>query len=471
MGILAVMTFGLLTAFSCNEKSPQQSTTSAVDTTVKTIAFVNGISAQNKGTHTGQSVLKGKVTAPLTGKIYLWETSGKNVFKTDSTKIENGLFVFSKKDREEGIYMIGLNDNNMSPVIIQPNEQVCEIGFSNARLEGSLYATASKENECLAKYLPQETALLKAIKDAKVAGAKSASMKVQFDQQASQKEAELLKLQSDLIAQYPGTFAAKLLTWKQEPWKTDIKKYWDNIEFTDESVIRTKVLSDRIESFMRSFSKGEESGFINCVAQVVEKAKVNDRVLEFSLNQMLVGFYESGLENICSFIIDNYINGDACGDADLSNVIKNTAESIQNLSVGKTPPNIKLTGLDGSAIDLFKMAAVKKYTLVMFWSSWCEHCKGEAPEVKACYDSWKSKGFEILGVSIDNNKQAWQKAVTERGFTFPQVCGMNSYQSPVAKDYRITKTPAFYLLDNTGKIVLKPKGIREVQQYLATNLK
>lgn len=471
MGIWAVITLGLFTAVSCGDKSPQKSTIITADTTSKTIALVDGVNDQNRGAHSGITEIKGKVNTPQNGKIFLWETSGKNVFKTDSTKIENGLFGFSKKERQEGIYMIGLNENNMSPVIIHPNEAVCEIGFSSAKLEGSMYAIASKENECLAKYLPQETALLKAIKDAKVAGAKSGSMKVQFEQQASQKEAELLKLQSDLIAQYPGTFVAKLLTWKQEPWKSDIKKYWDNIDFTDESVIRTKVLSDRIESFMRTFSKGEESGFINCVAQVVEKAKVNDRVLEFALNQMLVGFYESGLENICTFIIDNYINGDACGDADLSNVIKNTAESIQNLSIGKTPPNIRLTSLDGNAIDLFRLAAGKKYTLVMFWSSWCEHCKGEAPEVKACYDSWKSKGFEILGVSIDNNKQAWQKAVTERGFTFPQVCGMNSYQSPVAKDYRITKTPAFYLLDNTGKIVLKPKGIREVQQYLAANLK
>jgi thiol-disulfide isomerase/thioredoxin len=222
---------------------------------------------------------------------------------------------------------------------------------------------------------------------------------------------------------------------------------------------------------MRSFSKGEESGFINCVSTVAEKTKVNDRVLEFSLNQMLVGFYESNMENMCMHIIDNYINGESCGDSDLSNVIKTTASSIKNLSVGNTPPNIQLTTSTGSKYDLYKTAASNKYTLVMFWSSWCEHCKGEAPEVKACYDQWKAKGFDIVGVSIDKNKQAWTNALTERGFTFPQVCGMNEYQSPVAKDYRVSKTPTFYLLDKEQKIVLKPKGIREVQTFLAANLK
>jgi hypothetical protein len=85
--------------------------------------------------------------------------------------------------------------------------------------------------------------------------------------------------------------------------------------------------------------------------------------------------------------------------------------------------------------------------------------------------SKNAKGFEIAGVSIDRNKAPWEAAVKDRGFTFPQMCGMNEYQSPVAKDYRITRTPTFFLLDKDRKIVLKPKGIGEVQAYLLTNLK
>jgi len=165
------------------------------------------------------------------------------------------------------------------------------------------------------------------------------------------------------------------------------------------------------------------------------------------------------------------VNGDACGDADLSNVIKSTAESIQNLSIGKTPPNFSMLGVDNKNFDLYTTAAKNKYTLVMFWSSWCEHCKGEAPEVKACYTQWHDKGFEIVGVSIDKQKVVWENAVKERGFTFPNVCGMKEYQSPVAKDYRVTRTPTFFLIDGNKKIVLKPKGIRDVQTFLSKNLK
>ena len=471
MNMIATIVAAAMAFTSCdNAKSSVPSGTAKPDS-LAAVTLVNGITEANMGSKTGPVELKGQLIQPQSGKIYLWESQGKNTNKIDSTQINAGKFSFGNKEYEQGFYLVGLNDKNMCAIILNPSEPVCEIGFKGGILEQSLYAVNSKENEGWAKYFAKEGALLKAIKDAKVGGAKNPGMKTQFDEQASLKEQELLNLQKSLIEEYPGTHLAKILTWKQEPNKTDITKYWDNIDFKDESIIRSKVLSDRIESFMRTFSKGEESGFYNCIATVADKAKVNSRVLEFTLNQMLVGFYESNMENICTYIIDNYVNGDACGDADLSNVIKNTAESIANLGVGKTPPNISMAALGGGTFDLYKTCTANKYTLIMFWSSWCEHCKGEAPEVKACYDQWHGKGFEIVGVSIDRNKAPWEAAVKDRGFTFPQVCGMNEYQSPVAKDYRITRTPTFFLLDKDHNIVLKPKGIREVQSYLSANLK
>jgi peroxiredoxin len=419
----------------------------------------------------GKIVLSGYLTAMKSGRIYIYESFGRNVSKLDSTVIANGQFVFPEREYDLGIYMVGLSENNICPVILNPIEPIVELQFGTAKLEMSMTAKTSRENEGWSRYMQQEPILLKAIKDARVAGAKSPDKKAEFDATVVAKEKELLALQNKLIGEYSGTQLAKLLQWKQEPNKTDINKYFDNVDFGDVSIIRSKVLSDRIENFMRSFSKGTESGFYSCISVVVERAKVNDAVLDFALNQMLVGFYESNMETVCMYIIDNFINGDACGDADLSNVVKSTAESIQRISVGHTPPNIVMQGSNGESIDLMAMAAKKKYTLVLFWSSFCEHCKGEAPEVKACYDAWSKKGFEILGVSIDRSPDAWKAAITERGFTFPNVCGMKDFQSPVAKDYRITRTPAFFLLNVKGEIVLKPKSIREVQQYLAKNLK
>jgi len=89
----------------------------------------------------------------------------------------------------------------------------------------------------------------------------------------------------------------------------------------------------------------------------------------------------------------------------------------------------------------------------------------EASQVVSSYNVWKDKGFEIIGVSIDSNEQTWRNALTERGFLFPNVCGMNQYRSPVAEDYRITKTPTYFLIDDKKEIVLKPKSIKEAQTF------
>lgn len=467
MNLLNVFFPLFLLTMGCGNATNPTSETPANEASV---SFQNGITDKNKGMKKGPVELKGSVKSIAVKKVYLSEMYGKSTNKIDSATVSNGVFSFSKREIEQGCYMLSAGENNSMVVILNPDEPVVELAFNGGRLDIGMTSVNSKENEGWFAYLPQETALLKAIKDLRVQGAKS-SLKTEFEKQISTKETELFSFQKNIIEKYPDTHLAKLITWKQEPSKTDITKYWDNVDFSDQSIIHSTILTDRIQNFMRAFSKGEESGFINCVAVVAERAKADDKVLEFALNQMLVGFYESGMENICTYIIDNYINGDGCGDADLSNIIKSTAESIQKLSVGNTPPNIQMTSLEGTTVDLMKIASNKKFTLVMFWSSWCEHCKGEAPEVKACYDAFKNRGFEILGVSVDNNRASWEAAVKDRGFSFPNVCGMKLWESKVAKDYRVTKTPVFYLLDNTGKIVLKPKGIREVQAFLNQNLK
>jgi thiol-disulfide isomerase/thioredoxin len=468
MSFFGFLLFSAFTLSSCADTASAEKpkTTSA---TAQQIPFTNGVTSENKGSKQGPIELKGTHQNPQLKKIYLWNTYGRTNTLIDSASVSNGSFSFGTKTYNSGLYMIGINENNMASIILHPNEPVVEVSFKAGKMDSGAQAVQSKENEGYWSYMPREAALLKAIKDARIAASKS-SIKAEFEKQIVAKEIELATLQGEMIAKYPNTFLAKLLTWKQEPFRSEKAKYWDNIDFSDESIIRTLALSDRIQNFMRSFSGGTESGFIDCIAQVAEKGKANPTVLEFALNQMMVGFYESGMENISTYIIDNYINGESCGDVDLTNIIKSNAESLTRLSIGNTPPNISGSTSDGKTVDLMKLAATKKYTLVMFWSSWCEHCQGEAPEVVACYEKWKSKGFEIVGYSVDTNKAAWEKAVTDRGFLFPNLCGFKQWDSKAAKDYRITKTPGFFLLDNTGKIVLKPKGIREVQAFLTKQL-
>lgn len=453
---------------ACQSAHQNQPGQASADTT-GTPGFIDGITDENRGAFRGPVMLEGTVQNAGWKTMRLYSTYGRTNTLIDSVDIKEMTFRFPERDLEVGFYMIGTADNNLCPIIINPKEKKLVIQVKGTKMDGGCVAPGSKENEGWLAYYPKENALLKQIREAKTAARKS-TLKGEYEKQAAERENQLHNLRADMISRYPGTYFSKTLTWKQEPFPKDKEKYWNNIDFSDPSLIHNLVLSDRIQNYMRTFSGGEEKGFIECIGRITDKAKVNDLVLEFALNQMLIGFYESGMENISTYLIDNYVNGDACGDADLSNIIESTAESIARLGVGHSPPNISGRTMDGKTFDLMKTVAGKKYTLVMFWSSWCEHCQGEAPEVKNCYLQWKDKGFELIGYSVDTNELAWKKAVADREFSFPNLCGFKQWDSKAAKDYRITKTPGFFLLDQSGTIVLKPKSIREVQGFLKTHL-
>lgn len=120
---------------------------------------------------------------------------------------------------------------------------------------------------------------------------------------------------------------------------------------------------------------------------------------------------------------------------------------------------------------MMETAAKNQYTLVMFWASWCHKCEQEIPVLIPLYAKYGGKGFEAIGVSIDQARKTWTDVIETKGMQYLNVSQLQGWDSPIVKDYKITATPTYFLLNNKGEIVLKPKRIFEVQTYLSGNLK
>jgi len=121
-------------------------------------------------------------------------------------------------------------------------------------------------------------------------------------------------------------------------------------------------------------------------------------------------------------------------------------------------PNIMDNRLDFSLPDLkgdsIRLSSMKgKVFLLDFWASWCVPCRFSNKQLVKIYDKYKDKGFEILGVSLDDNRNAWKKAVNKDRITWLQINDNGGWDAMSAMKWNISAIPASFLIDKDGNVV------------------
>ncbi len=138
-------------------------------------------------------------------------------------------------------------------------------------------------------------------------------------------------------------------------------------------------------------------------------------------------------------------------NAAASDQIKDSAVSqLKKLDTVGKPVDLRFTAVDGREVDLSKMKG--KVVLIDFWATWCGPCVAELPHVKAAYDKNHSKGFEIVGVSLDREKESLTEFVTSHQMPWPQYFDGQAWQSKLAVQFGIESIPAMWLVDKKGNL-------------------
>jgi len=244
------------------------------------------------------------------------------------------------------------------------------------------------------------------------------------------------------------------------------------------TILYTPLMESQNTLYGKSLSaeKKKDKVLLNTIRKAQEQGKAKIRALLMAQVNAYPDTWVTGF-----LIRENSSNFDAKDLEDIYNLFGPTVKSSfygnfvrqkfmaeNRTAVGNLAPAFELPTPSGEIISL---AAYKgKYTLIDFWASWCGPCRMENPNLIKAYQAYKSKGFEVLSISMDADRQAWLKAVQEDKLPWVQVSDLKGSKSEIKTLYGITVIPMNFLLSPEGKIIERNLTGRKLHEALEKHL-
>ncbi|MFT3824944.1 MAG: TlpA disulfide reductase family protein [Chitinophagaceae bacterium] len=143
--------------------------------------------------------------------------------------------------------------------------------------------------------------------------------------------------------------------------------------------------------------------------------------------------------------------------------------TLDNRADGRSAIVFTQNNVHGKPVDL--SAFKGKYVLIDFWASWCGPCRAENPNLVKTYNKYSNKGFTILGVSLDENREKWIAAIAKDKLTWEHVSDLKGWKNEAALKYEIHYVPANFLINPNGIIIAHNLYSEDLDNKLAQLLR
>ncbi len=427
---------------------------------------------------------------------------GDKQYLKDTVKVNSkGEMVFKGGEPlPGGIYLIVFPDKKKLFEVIIDKTQFFSIETDTIDPSKHLVVKGSEENTFYLNYLEfiqkkheEITPFTDALSKTKTNKDSIALLKKEI----SRIDNEVKKFKSDFKKKYPDFLLSKLFYISEDieipdpPKSPDGKidssfayryyktHYFDHVDFTDDRILRTPLFHPRLSSYLEKMIHPSPDSIIKECDMLVEKARPNKEMFKYVVWYLTNEYLQSkimGYDAIYVHMVEKYYMTNEAYWVTPSQLqsISERAQKLKPILIGKIAPNIMyLTGMNGKYLSLYDIPA--KYTILVFWSHECGHCKTEVPQLYKIYEKYKDKGVIVFATSTvrdtaktlnfirENKIEGWINALD-----IPDAAG--NYYSNFRSDYDIYATPAVFLLDENKKIIAKKLSPDQIENLLERNL-
>ena len=248
-----------------------------------------------------------------------------------------------------------------------------------------------------------------------------------------------------------------------------------NINFSDPQLYSSGLIFSIIE---RQFWSIQKSGLAEAtklrelnasVDIILDSVKKNEKLYNDLVKYLFQYFEKYSLFTASEYIALKALNQK---EVNLNSALVNKLESYRKMRVGNMAPNFELVGdiLKNGVVlkNTVRLADINaKYKLIIFGGSWCSQCRSEMIQLLPRYNNWRSKGLEVVFISLDTDKKEFENFTAP--FPFYSACDYKKWETQAAKDYYVSSSPTIFLLDSNNKIILRPPTVASLDSWLDSN--
>jgi peroxiredoxin len=416
-------------------------------------------------------VITGEIANLATDSVRLYEVLGVRMTPIAAAKVErngnNGTFTLETKLPRSGFYLIGDEPRRSVNALLAAGETAKLTGdWANPqsyKLEGSLsndtYQALQKrviDHNSQLQGLYQNLQLFSQTDPAqmqRIQGDISNLNKVHFawlDSLESKgdfmgKVAKMYNFKPFMSVPEHSKFGSELDYFKDD--------FFGNLDMNDADIANMPQMYDKARAYAATLTGAglPTDASKQAMEKVLGKAKPGSSGHESILRGYVAGLEQSKNPLFVDFgkiFIENYPNDQAYVAS-----INATIAQLQATTDGSMAPDFTAAMPDGNMMKLSDLRG--KIVMIDFWASWCRPCRMENPNVVKAYNKYHDKGFEILGVSLDQEKGKWEAAIQQDGLTWKHVSDLQGWQSQPAAIYGVSSIPATVLVDKEGKIIAR----------------